>query len=128
MPDCIKLNEGNIDVCEREVIALREIIAAAMGRLHQMRKQRERGYASSEDFEECVGCLRSASVGESMSLTSLVSSLDGRQSPMQGSMSASGSNGLRTTTLHVDAVSISLVNVSARLGINGGEQSLIGAD
>lgn len=22
MPDCIKLNEGNIDVCEREVIAL----------------------------------------------------------------------------------------------------------
>ena len=54
MPDCIKLNEGNIDVCEREVIALREIIAAAMGRLHQMRKQCERGYASSEDFENAL--------------------------------------------------------------------------
>lgn len=39
MSDCIKLNKGNIDVCEREVIVLREIIAAAMGRLHQMRKQ-----------------------------------------------------------------------------------------
>ena len=54
MSDCIKLNKGNIDVCEREVIALREIIAAAMGRLHQMRKQRERGYTSSEDFENAL--------------------------------------------------------------------------
>lgn len=44
MSDCIKLNKGNIDVCEREVIVLREIIAAAMGRLHQMRKQCERGF------------------------------------------------------------------------------------
>ena len=43
MSDRIELNEGNIDVCEREVIALREIIAAAMGRLHQMRRQCERG-------------------------------------------------------------------------------------
>ena len=54
MSDRIELNEGNIDVCEREVIALREIIAAAMGRLHQMRKQYERGYASSEDFENAL--------------------------------------------------------------------------
>lgn len=54
MPDCIKLNKGNIDVCEREVIALREIIAAAMGRLHQIRKQCEHGYASSEDFENAL--------------------------------------------------------------------------
>ncbi len=54
MPDCIKFNKGNIDVCEREAIALREIIAAAMGRLHQMRKQCERGYASLEDFENML--------------------------------------------------------------------------
>lgn len=54
MSDRIELNEGNIDVCEREVIALREIIAAAMGRLHQMRRQCERGYASSEDFENAL--------------------------------------------------------------------------
>ena len=54
MSDRIKLNEGNIDVCEREVIALREIIAAAMGRLHQMCRQCERGYASSEDFENAL--------------------------------------------------------------------------
>lgn len=54
MSDRIKLNEGNIDVCEREVVALREIIAAAMGRLRQMRKQCERGYASSEDFENAL--------------------------------------------------------------------------
>lgn len=54
MSDRIKLNEGNIDVCEREVIALREIIAAAMGRLHQMRKQCEHGYASSVDFENAL--------------------------------------------------------------------------
>ena len=54
MSDCIKLNKGNIDVCEREVIVLREIIAAAMGRLHQMRKQCERGYVSSEDFENAL--------------------------------------------------------------------------
>lgn len=54
MSDRIKFNEGNIDVCEREAIALREIIAAAMGRLHQMRKQCERGYASSEDFENAL--------------------------------------------------------------------------
>ena len=54
MSDRIKPNEGNIDVCEREVIALREIIAAAMGRLHQMRKQCEHGYASSEDFENAL--------------------------------------------------------------------------
>lgn len=54
MSDRIELNEGNIDVCEREVIALREIIAAAMGRLHQMRKQCEHGYASSEDFENAL--------------------------------------------------------------------------
>ena len=51
MSDRIKLNEGNIDVCEREVIALREIIAAALGRLHLLRKLCECGYASSEDFE-----------------------------------------------------------------------------
>ncbi len=51
MSDRIKLNEGNIDVCEREVIALREIIAAAMGRLHQMRKQCD---TSSEDFENAL--------------------------------------------------------------------------
>lgn len=54
MSDCIKLNKGNIDVCEREVIVLRKIIAAAMGRLHQMRKQCERGYVSSEDFENAL--------------------------------------------------------------------------
>lgn len=54
MSDRIRLNEGNIDVCEREVIALREIVAAAMGRLRQMRKQCERGYASSEDFENAL--------------------------------------------------------------------------
>lgn len=54
MSDCIKLNKGNIDVCEREVIVLREIIAAAMGRLHQMRKQCERGYASLEDLENAL--------------------------------------------------------------------------
>lgn len=54
MSDCIKFNKGNIDVYEREVIALREIIAAAMGRLRQMRKQCERGYASSEDFENAL--------------------------------------------------------------------------
>lgn len=58
MSDCIKLNKGNIDVCEREVIVLREIIAAAMGRLHQMRKQCERGYVFG-GFRECVGCVRS---------------------------------------------------------------------
>lgn len=54
MSDYIRFNKGNIDVCECEVIALREIIAAAMGRLHQMRKQCERGYASSEDFENAL--------------------------------------------------------------------------
>ena len=54
MSECIKLNEGNVDVYEREVVVLRELIAAAMGRLHQMRKQCERGYASSEDFENAL--------------------------------------------------------------------------
>ena len=54
MSDRIKLNEGNIDVCEREVTALREIIAVAIGRLHQIRKQCARGYASSEDFENAL--------------------------------------------------------------------------
>lgn len=127
MSDRIKLNEGNIDVCEREVIALREIIAAAMGRLHQMRKQCERGYTSSEDFENALdayGVIRER-VDE---LISLVSSSDGPQSPMRGSMSTSDSNGSRTTALHVSAVSILLADVSARLGINVGEQSVIGVD
>ncbi len=100
---------------------------AAMGRLHQMRKQCERGYASSEDLENALdvyGVIR----GRVDELDQLGFEFRWSSSPMQGSMSASGSNGLRTTTLHVDAVSISLVNVSARLGINVGEQSLIGAD
>lgn len=54
MSDCIKFNETNIDVCEREVIALREIVVVAMGRLRQMRKQCKRGYASLEDFENAL--------------------------------------------------------------------------
>lgn len=54
MSGCIKFNEANIDVCEREANALREIIGVAMGRLRQMRKQRGRGYASLEDFENAL--------------------------------------------------------------------------
>ncbi len=54
MSDCIKFNETNIDVCEREANALREIIVVAMGRLHQMRKQCGRGYASLEDLENAL--------------------------------------------------------------------------
>lgn len=54
MSDCIKFNEANIDICEREANALREIVVVAMGRLCQMRKQCERGYASSEDFENAL--------------------------------------------------------------------------
>lgn len=54
MSDRIELNEGNIDVCEREVIALREIVVVAMGRLRQMRKQCKCGYASLKDFENAL--------------------------------------------------------------------------
>lgn len=54
MSECIKFNEANIDVCEREANALREIIAVAMCRLCQMRKQRGRGCVSLEEFYDAL--------------------------------------------------------------------------
>lgn len=54
MSDCIKFNEANIVVCEREANALREIVAVAMGRLRQMRKQRGRGCVSLEEFYDAL--------------------------------------------------------------------------
>lgn len=54
MSDCIKFNEANIDVCEREANALREIILVAMSCLRQMRKQRGRGCVSLEEFYDAL--------------------------------------------------------------------------
>lgn len=54
MSDCIKFNEVNSDVCEREANALREIVVVAMGRLRQMRKQRGHGCMSLEEFYDAL--------------------------------------------------------------------------
>lgn len=54
MPDCIKFNEVNSDVREREANALREIVVVAMGRLRQMRKQCGRGCVSLEEFYDAL--------------------------------------------------------------------------
>lgn len=54
MSDCIKFNEVNSDVCEREANALREIVVVAMGRLRQMRKQCGRGCVSLEEFYDAL--------------------------------------------------------------------------
>ena len=100
MSDCIKFNEANIDVCEREANALREIVAVAMGRLRQMRKQRGRGCVSLEEFYDGLDAYEV--------IREQVEELDQLGFEFRW-------NGMRTTTLRLIAVSISLVNVPAPL-------------
>lgn len=83
MSDCIKFNEANIDVCEREANVLREIIVVAMGRLRQMRKQRGRGCVSLEEFYDALDAYEV--IREQVEeLDQLGFSLGGRRLPMWG--------------------------------------------
>lgn len=114
MSDCIKFNEANIDVCKREANALREIVAVAMGRLRQMRKQRGRGCVSLEEFYDGLDAYEV--IREQVEeLDQLGFEFRWSSALMWGSMSMPDPNGMRTTTLRLIAVSISLVNVPAPL-------------